>query len=259
MQRLYNPKLGDYDVAVTVGPSFATKRAEAADSMLMFMKAVPQAGQLIADLIAKNMDWPGAEEISARLQSILPPGMADKKLDQLPPEAKGIVMQMQQQMAKLKQEHDMAVHMLGDKEADRNVDREATAKDFEAKVLKITADFETKMAAVHAKAGGQNDIETKLLKILADHEAKMYKTDLDHQAKLYGTDMSADSQRYAVDNKPVPEGQSKGKKGGGGGDTVQLPPITINTGKGSKIIDLRFDRDRDGKLVGMKGETKETD
>jgi hypothetical protein len=258
MQRLYNPKLGDYDVAVTVGPSFATKRAEAADSMLMFMKAVPQAGQLIADLIAKNMDWPGAEEISARLQSILPPGMADKKLDQLPPEAKGIVMQMQQQMAKLKQEHDMAVHMLGDKEADRQVDRNATNKDFEAKVMKILADYDTKMAAVHAKAGGQNDIETKLIKILADHEAKMYKTDLDHEAKLYGTDMSADSQRYAVDNKPVPEGQSKGKRGGGG-DTVQLPPITINTGKGSKIIDLRFDRDRDGKLVGMKGETKETD
>jgi hypothetical protein len=73
---------GDYDVEVTTGPAYATKRQMAADSMIQFAQAVPVAGQIIGDLIAKSMDWPNAEKIGERLQMLLPPGMdqeADKK------------------------------------------------------------------------------------------------------------------------------------------------------------------------------------
>jgi hypothetical protein len=38
---------------------------------------------------------------------------------------------------------------------------------------------------------------------------------------------------------------------------IQLPPITINTGGGSKTLSLKFERDRDGKLLGMTGDSKE--
>jgi len=68
---------GAYDVRVKVGPAYATRRAEAADSMLQFIQAVPQASQVIGDLIAKNMDWPGAEAIAERLQKMLPPQLSD--------------------------------------------------------------------------------------------------------------------------------------------------------------------------------------
>jgi Phage P22-like portal protein len=64
---------GTYDVRVKVGPSYATRRAEAADSMLQFIQAVPQAAGVAADLVARNMDWPGAGEIARRLQRMLPP------------------------------------------------------------------------------------------------------------------------------------------------------------------------------------------
>jgi hypothetical protein len=66
---------GKYDIRVTMGPSFATQRQEAAQSLIQFIQAVPQAGQVAADLIAKNMDWPGAEELAERLKRLLPPGM----------------------------------------------------------------------------------------------------------------------------------------------------------------------------------------
>ena len=68
---------GEYDVVVQTGPSYSTKRAEAADSMMQFVKAVPGAAALISDLVAKNMDWPGAETIAERLKKALPPGIAD--------------------------------------------------------------------------------------------------------------------------------------------------------------------------------------
>ena len=64
---------GTYDVRVKIGPSYATRRAEAADAMLQFMQAVPQAAGVAGDLVARNMDWPGADEIADRLKRMLPP------------------------------------------------------------------------------------------------------------------------------------------------------------------------------------------
>jgi hypothetical protein len=64
---------GTYDVRVKIGPSYATRRAEAADSMLQFIQAVPQAASVAGDLVARNMDWPGADEIAERLRRTLPP------------------------------------------------------------------------------------------------------------------------------------------------------------------------------------------
>jgi hypothetical protein len=65
---------GRYDVTVSTGPSYQTQRLEAADSMMQFIQAVPAAGGVILDLIAQNMDWPGAEAIANRLKKILPAG-----------------------------------------------------------------------------------------------------------------------------------------------------------------------------------------
>jgi len=222
LQRLYNPKLGDYGVAVTVGPNFATKRAEAADSMLMFMKAVPQSGPFIGDLIAKNLDWPGAEEISARLQAMLPPGMLDKSLDQLPPEAKGLVMQMKGQVQQLKQERDQAVMLLGDKDKDRQLEKEGLAnereklmRDYEAKMAKIIMDFEAKMMQAGAKVGDPaQEAEMKMTKVLGELEVKLTKVFLDHEAKL----MQVESQRQLGEQKQKQEkqetdGKMKGLEG----------------------------------------------
>ncbi len=67
---------GSYAVTVDTGPSYATQRMEAADSMIEFARGVPEAAPLIADLIARNMDWPGAEEIAERLKKTLPPAIS---------------------------------------------------------------------------------------------------------------------------------------------------------------------------------------
>lgn len=68
---------GKYAVTVTTGPSFATKRQEAAESMLNMVNAMPQTMQVAADKIVEAQDWPGAEEIARRLRQTLPPGMVD--------------------------------------------------------------------------------------------------------------------------------------------------------------------------------------
>ncbi len=70
---LHDLTVGKYDVTVSVGPSYATQRIEAANSMIQFMQAYPNGAPLIADLLAGSMDWPKAEEVAERLKAALPP------------------------------------------------------------------------------------------------------------------------------------------------------------------------------------------
>ena len=59
---------GEYDVTVTTGPSYATKRAEATAFMTEFVRSFPEVGQIAGDIIVKNMDVPGADEIAKRIR-----------------------------------------------------------------------------------------------------------------------------------------------------------------------------------------------
>ncbi len=68
-----------YDVVVKTGPAYTTQRVEAAEAMLQFAQAVPSAAAAMADLIAQNMDWPGADDIAERLKKVAPSNMLSKK------------------------------------------------------------------------------------------------------------------------------------------------------------------------------------
>ncbi len=85
IEKIYDLTVGKYDVVVTIGPSYATEREEAVENMMGLVTAVPQAGMLISDLLVKNMDWPGADEISKRLRLLLPPQLQQEGGDGNPP------------------------------------------------------------------------------------------------------------------------------------------------------------------------------
>ena len=64
---------GRFDVRAMIGASYATKRLEAADVMMQYLKADPQALPMVRDLVVKNSDWPGAEEMAKRFRAAMPP------------------------------------------------------------------------------------------------------------------------------------------------------------------------------------------
>jgi hypothetical protein len=68
---------GKYDVRVSVGPSYKTKRIEAANTLVELSRVMPQLTQIAGDLVAKNLDVPGAEELESRLKKMLPAGIID--------------------------------------------------------------------------------------------------------------------------------------------------------------------------------------
>ncbi len=89
---------GKYDVRVGVGPSFRTRRMEAASSMVELARVFPQILQVAGDLVAKNLDWPGADELAKRLQKVLPPGMLDEELTPEQEQQQAQAAQQQQQL-----------------------------------------------------------------------------------------------------------------------------------------------------------------
>jgi hypothetical protein len=73
---------GQFDLEVTTGPAFATKRMESADKMMQLVQSVPQIGQVGADMIVKALDMPNGDKLADRLAMVmLPPGI-DEEVDQ---------------------------------------------------------------------------------------------------------------------------------------------------------------------------------
>jgi hypothetical protein len=143
--KVYNPTVGRYGVTVTIGPAAATRRIEAFNSMIEILRVLPpQAAGVIGDLILKNADWDGADEMAARLAKLLPPGMADDpSMKDVPPQAQAMITQMRQQLQQLSGERQQLLRALTDQQADRAQRQSKIDKDFEVKLLGILQKADT--------------------------------------------------------------------------------------------------------------------
>jgi len=97
---------GKYDLVVTQGASYATKRIEALNSMVEIARVNPAIMQIAGDLIIKAMDWDGADEIAERMKKMLPPQLQEQEGEdgegkQLPPEVQAMIEQGRQQIEML--------------------------------------------------------------------------------------------------------------------------------------------------------------
>jgi hypothetical protein len=145
IDKIYNPNVGKYDVVVTTGPSYLTKRQEALDAMGMILQSNPQLWQVAGDLFIKNMDWPGAQEMAARFAKIIDPKiMADS--DESPE-----MQQAKQQMQAMAQELDQLHQML------QNVDKSIEMQDMERKNFEADIKaYQAETQRLSAVAAGMN-------------------------------------------------------------------------------------------------------
>jgi hypothetical protein len=164
--KIFNPTMGKYGVTVTIGPSYATKRIEAAESMMAFVRAVPAAGQLVMDLIAKNQDWPGAEEMATRLAKALPPNLLTPDQKDVPPQIQAMLQAMDSQIKQLSQERVQLMQALTEQQSDRAQRQDKIDKDFETKLLGIVQKAE---AAYSTHVGSQLKDLAEGVRMLHEH------------------------------------------------------------------------------------------
>ena len=142
---LFNPKVGDYGVAVTTGPSYATRRIEAVQQMLKFAAAMPQKGELIAHLIAKYSDWPGSDEIYRLLLKTLPPQLLTPDMRDMPPQVQQLLQSLMQQIQMMMVQRGQMLRDLTSQREDQATKRLKVQRDFEAKLINTFAQLRMKM------------------------------------------------------------------------------------------------------------------
>jgi len=101
IMKIYNPNVGTYDVHVSSGPSYMTRKQEAMDTMGQILQTNPALWGVAGDLFVKNMDWPGAETMAKRFEKMLDPKvLADTDES---PEAQVMRQQMEQMAQAMEQ------------------------------------------------------------------------------------------------------------------------------------------------------------
>jgi hypothetical protein len=167
----YDPKSiniasGNYDVQLSTGTSYMTRRVEAANAMMEAVQVYPEMMQIAGDLVAKAQDWPGAQELSERLKKVVPPHLLED-------EEGG----EQAQIQALQQQHE------AEKQAIMQQVQEG-AKQLEEEIQRLKLDSDNKAAEIDLKAQELEikrfEAETKRLDVIA--KAKIDMEGLEQQA-----------------------------------------------------------------------------
>jgi hypothetical protein len=99
-QKKHDFSIGKYDVTMSSGGSFETRRKDAVDTLLQLVSSVPQLMPIAGDLIVGMMDFDQHQKLAERLRKSLPPGLADDEGD-----PKAQAQQMQAQMSQTMQQN----------------------------------------------------------------------------------------------------------------------------------------------------------
>ena len=75
------------------------------------------------DLLVKNLDWPGADELAERLKKTIPPELQDEEEQQIPPQVQQAMQQMEQA---IKEREQMIQQLMQELQSPRR--RKATTK-----------------------------------------------------------------------------------------------------------------------------------
>ena len=138
IEKIYNPGVGKYDVVVSTGPGYATKRQEALEAMAQLLQGNPDLWKVAGDLFVKNMDWPGAQEMSKRFAKVIDPKVLANDDD---PALSAAHQQMQAMDQELQQLHSMLQNVQQSMEArDLEIKEQANQiKAYEAETRRIAA------------------------------------------------------------------------------------------------------------------------
>ena len=202
--RIYNLGVGRYDVEVSVGPNFTTRRLEGVDAMQALLQADPQLWQVIGDIYLRNQDWPGAQDMADRIAKTIDPKL---KTDPNQPEGDQQAqmqgaLQQAQQMMQGQQAHLQHAQQLAD-QADQEIAQ------LKAEIQKRDFDLQAKTADAQIKADAdryKTDATVKIAEIQArkDLEVQSIETYGDQITEMQG--VIAALARFVGATEPQEEG-----------------------------------------------------
>lgn len=161
-QAMHDFSKGSYNIRVTVGASFTTKRQEGFAFLKDMITQAPELLKVGGDILFKNADFAGAQELSARFKRTMDPRILGETPQQDP------------QVAQLTQQLDQAKQII-----------QAGAQQMQEMQKQIddkTADQKIKAAAIQAKSDGdETKNQLSLVQTASDHALKERELDITEQ------------------------------------------------------------------------------
>ncbi len=164
--------VGRYDVALSTGASYTTRRVEAAQAMMDAVQVWPQLLSVAGDLVAKAQDWPGADKLAERLKKTVPQNFLDPEDREGPDPA---LQQMQMEMQALQNENQQL-------KTDKEIDFKKLLIDtYNAETLRIRALSDNEVDG--------NDMEMQGIQKILDtgfkiHDATLKSEGQEHQQQM---------------------------------------------------------------------------
>lgn len=184
--------IGRYDVALSTGASYTTRRVEAAQAMMDAVQVWPQLLQVAGDLVAKAQDWPGAEDLAERLQKTIPQQFLDPE-ERTQPDPQ--VQQMQMEMQALAQENQQL----------------KTSRDIDLKKLVVDIyNAETqRIRALSDNMVDGNPTELDGIKNILDTGLQIHGAALDQEAQDHSQSMDIHKHALAMQQQDASESQAE--------------------------------------------------
>ena len=198
--------VGKYDVALSTGANYTTRRVEAAQAMMDAVQVWPQLLSVAGDLVAKAQDWPGADKLAERLQKTIPQQFLDPEEQQQPDPA---MQQAQMEMQALQQENQQL-------KTDRDIEyKKLTVDIYNAETQRIRALSDNMVDDKPVELDGITQILDTGLQL---HGAALAQDNQEHQQQmdLRGHDLQA-QQAQAQQEQAAQSAQQTAKPAQGGG------------------------------------------
>lgn len=128
-----NPSIGTYDVEAESGPDFATQRQWAVEAMTTILGVNKDLWTIVGDLMVKNMDFPGADDMAARIRRTISPAVLGDGPTPSEQQLQQQIKQMQTMMQNLVDSLAQAQQKLDDK------DEHMTVQAVDAETRRLTA------------------------------------------------------------------------------------------------------------------------
>ena len=249
VERIYDLTVGCYDLVVSSGPSYNTRRQEAAESMMQMVQSNPAIMGIAGDLIVKAMDFPGAEMLAERIQKTLPPNLQpkDDAEQPMPPE---IQMQIQQSQQMIQQLDQTIQQMSAELEKKDIEQRKLEIDQFNAETnrmkvqgeleLKVEEMFKEKQQDTTEMDKAELDANVKLLTLEKTLEANRELKQIEIRAELLKDRMSRGLVDMDMSGNVVP------------GDVMRGLLKEIGSLKHSITATREIVRDDDGRAIGLR-------
>lgn len=188
--------VGMFDVALTTGTSYTTRRVEAAQAMMDAIQVWPQLMTVAGDLVARAQDWPGADKIAERLEQTMGGPQIDPQQ----------VQEMQQQLQQLQMENATLKLQAQNKQGELEI------KGYDAETKRISALSDNQVDA--------NEMEMRHLEMilegskqLDEHDMRREEFDRNEANQRANADRDYDLKKSTLASKSTSGGKDKSQRG----------------------------------------------